>query len=268
MGIKNFHNIIFNNVNSVSLKGSVVIDAHNIFYDFYEYHTIPYAFGCEGNKLAKYIKHYLMMFKKANIDCYFVFKGGDSDFEKHFLKRTSKNELYENYTPGRKTFIHPLYVREIIKEVLDDLKFIYVSCEYEARNTCIALAQTLSCPIISLDRDFVMSNIDYIPYKIAHQKLKCINGVIECGVFNLENFLKSNNITMDHYTLFMVLTDDSIFPEDYFSRFFTKISLSMTNKYLLSWLSKQDTDSVIDQIVKLNFDKKQLLDALSQESSL
>lgn len=208
-----------------------------------------------------------MMFKEANIDCYFVFKGGDGDIEKHFLKHTSKNELYENYTPGRKTFIHPLYVREIIEEVLDDLKFIHVSCEYEAKNTCIALAQTLSCPIISLDRDYVMSNIDYIPYRMKYHKLICINGVIKCGVFNLENFLKSNNITMDHYTLFLVLMDDSIFPEDYFSRFFTKISSPKTanerNKYLLSWLSKQDIHSVIDQIVKLNFDKKQLLDALS-----
>lgn len=34
MGIKCFHDIIFNNVNSVSLKGSVVIDGTNIFMTF------------------------------------------------------------------------------------------------------------------------------------------------------------------------------------------------------------------------------------------
>ncbi|KAI8421925.1 hypothetical protein MSG28_009845 [Choristoneura fumiferana] len=78
MRIRTFCKFIeVNELEPIVLQNStVVIDGMNFFCRCFVESQLPSQFGCESHRFANYLRKYLAMFKKANIKCYFVFKGG------------------------------------------------------------------------------------------------------------------------------------------------------------------------------------------------
>ncbi|CAH0398471.1 unnamed protein product [Chilo suppressalis] len=232
----------------------VVIDGQNFLYNIYEMSGLPFEFGCESDKYAEHLRKKLSVFINANVKCYFFFKGGHSDMNKKKKKQTEKAILSQD--PNSSTnFILPIFMKEIYKQVLDEMNFNYVVCEFECKKDCIALAQKLNCPIISYDIEFCFAGVPYIP--IARDK-NIVNdkstGGIPCGLFVYEDFTKKYNLDKEKLAIFIVLSDENIFPEGHFKSFFDTVNIRgnpyRRNANLLNWLSKKANYNTIDSIMR------------------
>lgn len=213
---------------------TVVIDGINFFYNTYQDSRLPYHLGCESHRYADYLRQYLAMFKKANIKCYFIFKGGHVDM----AKRLEKD----------KELVTPVFSKNVFIEVLKEMEFECVTCEYESKRDIIELAQTLDCPVISYDIEFCFSGLRYIPRN--ELKFNEKGNTIECRYFRLDKFLKKYRLTVEQVALFIVLTDEKIFPEQFFQQFFYRIRVRKRkrNLALLNWLAKNNRNTVTKMV--------------------
>ncbi|XP_063619230.1 uncharacterized protein LOC134792039 [Cydia splendana] len=229
---------------------AVVIDGHNFFFRTYEESGLAYELGCECDRYAAYLNQYLSMFQRANVRCYFLFKGGWRDMGE---------KLENNIKPPKAYLRRPVFTKNIIKEVLNQNNFEYVFCEYESKNDIIELAQTLNCPIISHDVEFCFSGHPYI--SIATLKYSENDNSINCGVFLLRDFLQKHKLTEDKLATFIVLTDELLYPANFFSEVYKLMcngrvyGVWKRNLTLLGWLSRNDTDQILRTIFRLLSEK-------------
>ncbi|RVE51719.1 hypothetical protein evm_003691 [Chilo suppressalis] len=257
MRIRHFtKNIEIAELKNYKLKNcEVVIDGQNFLYSFYECSGLPFEFGCESDKYADYLRKKLSVFKNANVKCYFFFKGGTNDIIKKNKKKEREKAALSQESESSTKFVKPIFMKEIYKQVLDEMNFNYVVCEFECKKDCIALAQKLNCPIISYDIEFCFAGVPYI--HIASEK-NIVNdkstGGIPCGLFVYEDFTKKYNLNKEKLAIFIVLTDENIFPEGHFKTFFDTVNIRgnpyRRNTYLLNWLSKEANYNGIESIMR------------------
>lgn len=141
-------------------NSTVVIDGQNFFYSLYYKSGLQFVFGCESDKYAEYLRKYLGKFKKANVKCYFIFKGGHQDISTKFRKGTDcldgrefvVGQVYDN-------IVLPIFMKDVYKQVLDEMGFDYSICEFEAKKECIAFAQKHNCPIMSYDIEYCFAGV-------------------------------------------------------------------------------------------------------------
>ncbi|XP_063833299.1 uncharacterized protein LOC135082435 [Ostrinia nubilalis] len=250
-------NIEVNELEVCNLKNcTVVIDGQNYFYRLYQDSKLPYQFGCESNKYADYLRDYLSMFKKANVKCYILFKGGNTNGEKKTKFKETETYItgltYEVNGPPPND-ITPVFMKCIYREVLDEMGIDYVICEFESKKQCIALAQKLKCPIISYDIEFAFSGRPYIPYA-PPLHYNDTTGSIECGIFILDHFMRKNGLTREILSIFVVLTDEQIFTDLPFQSFFEEVRLPLgffkRNAALLRWLSRNTVENIKSRIIR------------------
>ncbi|CAG9786565.1 unnamed protein product [Diatraea saccharalis] len=244
MRIRNFWKNIEIELKPYELKNcEVVLDGQNFLYTLYKNAKLPFEFGCESDKYADYLRQYLSIFKKANIKCYFLFKGGDSD---DTVRRKDADETYES-----KRYVRPIFMKEIYRQVLEEMNFDYVVCEFESKRQCITLAQKLQCPLISFDIEFCFSGVPYIP--INHNG-KCLRyddntNSVHCALFRYIDFIKKYNLTKEKLATFILLTDEYIFSENHQRNIINAINIRvyntyLRNLYLLNWLSKRKDEDI------------------------
>ncbi|XP_063379094.1 protein asteroid homolog 1-like [Cydia fagiglandana] len=209
----------------------VVLDGQNLFYNSYQRAGFSGAFGIEADRYARHLRQYLQMFKKANVKCYFLFKGGHENIEKRLKKEKNSK-------------IVPVLMKETYKQVLKEMDFEYLVCEYESKKDIVELAHKLNCPIISYDIENCFTGLQYIP----STTLELQNDTIHCGYFLLKTFLRKYKLTVDKLAVFIVLTDENIFPEGFFSEFFKSIKAPLgpfkRNLHLMRWLSKSSKQQI------------------------
>ncbi|XP_073965280.1 uncharacterized protein [Choristoneura fumiferana] len=227
---------------------TVVIDGQNYFYNSYQESQLPFKLGCESHRYANYLREHLAMFKKANVKCYFIFKGGHENMAKRLAK--NKGEI-----------VSPVFMKNIYMEVLKEMDFEYVTCEYESKRDIIELAQTLDCPVISYDVEFCFTGLRYIPRN--ELKFNERDNTITCRYFSLDKFMRKYTLTAEKLALFIVLTDENIFPENFFQEFFKRIRAPLgyfkRNLSLLYWVSKNNrntTIKMVSQFVNAEDEKK------------
>nr|UYS55131.1 putative nuclease REase [Diatraea saccharalis] len=243
MRIRNFWKNIANELKPYELKNcNVVIDGQNFFYDLYRQSNLPSEFGSESDKYADYLRKFLGIFKKANIKCYFLFKGGDGGI----VREKDKDDVNES-----KIFVKPIFMKDIYKQVLDEMDFDYVICEFESKRHCITLAQKLQCPLISFDVEFCFSGEPYIPINHNDKRL-CYDdntNSVHCELFDYYDFIKKYNLTKEKLATFILLTDEYIFSKHLQQNIIVAINIRVYNTYqrnlyLLNWLSKREDEQI------------------------
>lgn len=220
----------------------VVIDGQNYFYNLYQDFNLPFQFGCEADKYAECLRKHLMPFKRANVKCYIVFKGGHEDKTKAINKEKRNNgrtfELNEPLVDDE--IVLPVFMKVVYKEVLSKLGLNFVVCQFESKQQCIALAQKLKCPIISQDVEFCFSGVPYIPKSTMTfvENQDCI----ECGIFHYDLFRSKYNLTKEKAAVFIAILDEKTpsYSIDIFKKFFDYLKLPLSfkrrNSQLLKWL--------------------------------
>ncbi|KAJ2942962.1 hypothetical protein O0L34_g15152 [Tuta absoluta] len=255
MRIRQFAPFVENeNLKDYVLKNAaVVVDAQNFFYNLYQESGYLYAFGCESDKYADYLRSYLSMFKKANIKCYFIFKGGHKEYMKR-LKIFDDYDVYHNYNINEeyKDIVLPIFMKDVYKQILDEMGFDYTICEYEAKRDCIALARKLQCPVVSTDIEFCFSGLSYIMQSTLEFDER--SNSIKCGIFSLDAFLQKYRLTEEKLALFITLTNEKDFPENHFLDFVKSLRIPLgyykRNPGILAWLSRTTRTKALDYIFR------------------
>ncbi|XP_045770053.1 uncharacterized protein LOC123870716 [Maniola jurtina] len=256
MRIKGLTPLLLNDLKPQKLKNTtVVIDAQSVFFSLYKNAHIPYVFGCESDKFAKILKTYLDKFRKANLNCHFVFKGGHADEKKLEHHFEAENRLHgRNYNPSLEhmydDIVKPIFAKDIWFQTLNVMGFKYVVCNDDHITECIKLALKLKCPLIGNNMQYFFSQVEYIPE---------INTTLDenknllCGTYTLSNFLRTQNLTEEKIILFIMLADQHIFEEQVFKSFLKSNKLltrydKINLRSLMTWLSKRSTTQVEKEI--------------------
>uniref|UniRef100_A0A2A4KA30 Asteroid domain-containing protein n=1 Tax=Heliothis virescens TaxID=7102 RepID=A0A2A4KA30_HELVI len=228
----------------------VVIDGQNFFYGTYEKAGLNFIYGCDSDALAAGIKNQVSMFKRANVKCYIVLKGGDSDIEKK-IKKFSHVEL--DALDADREFVTPVLLKRSLMNALQDLGLRHEFCVTEVKDDCIALARRLQCPIISFDIEYCFRKAAYIPSSTI--KFDSTTNSIQCRQFKLDEFLQKYSLTESKTALFATLCDENIFPSGFFETLFN--FWDVNSKYLITkyknlivWLSRHPEDRARNEISK------------------
>lgn len=255
MYIKGLTPLLTTDLKPHSLKNSrVVIDGQSLFFSMYKNANLPYAFGCESDRFAKYVKGYLSKFKNANLDCYFVFKGGHED--KKALNRHFEDDgrLHgRNYSPGEEydDIVQPIFAKDIWFQVLNEMGFKYfVICKGDHNSECIALALKLSCPLVGNNMQYFFSQVQYIPER---NTVLDENNNLVCGVYTLSDVLSQYRLPEENLLLFIMLADKHVFKENVFEKFFKTHKLLTRNdtvnyRNLFKWLSQRSKEVALKDV--------------------
>ncbi|KAJ8708123.1 hypothetical protein PYW08_010489 [Mythimna loreyi] len=233
---------------ATSLKNcSVVMDGQNQLHYMYEKSRIPFVFGCETNKYAEYLKKQFTRFKRANVKCYILFKGGDKDIEKKIKK--FQQEFFDFDTNC--VFVPPIFSKDATVEVIKAIGIDYAFCVTDTKDECVALALKLECPIISYDIEYCFRRAPYIPS--STMKFDDRTKSIQCRQFKLRNFLQKNSLTEEKTAIFAALTDISVFPLEFFDSLLETWGVSCNPQYvklrhLIIWLSNHSEQEARDGI--------------------
>lgn len=244
MKIKGFSKLVKDNLKEHKLKDcDVVIDGQNFFYNKYSDSKLPYVYGCESDRYAEYLRNYMSIFDKANIKCYVIFKGGHRD-----INKKHEHPGGYNYFWGQKDIVLPIFMKEVYKQVLDEMDIEYSISEFEAKDEVIAFAHTKKCCIISNDIEFCFSGEPYVPYDTI--EFDPGTNSINCGLFVLDDFLLKYRLNHDKIAIFVTLTDTTIFDETYFEKLLKRMKMLNRNKniLLLQWLAKTSTQGALNAI--------------------
>lgn len=251
MRIKCFTYLINEHLQPYELRNTtVVVDGQNIFYTLYENSGLPFVLGSECDKFAQHVRNYLGMFKRNNLKCFFIIKGGHQNeqlLKVHYETPLVDGKNYMLDGPNEGKFVQPVFAKDIFLEVLKEMDFDFTICETnDVIKECSDLAHRLSCPVVSFNIQYSFGPAPYIPLPQGNQ--------IEPHIFERERFLKTYKITLEKMILFIILTDTNIFEENFFLNFFTsaKIPFAHIKRYksLLKWLSHKNATDAVNIIFK------------------
>ncbi|CAH2242601.1 jg2446 [Pararge aegeria aegeria] len=243
----------------------------------YQDSMLPYAFGSESDQFAGYIKRYLDRFKKANLDCHFVFKGGHVDKEKLDIHFDAKNRLHgRNYIPGvvYDDIVKPIFVKEIWFQILNEMgfKYYFVNDNDDYITECITSALKLSCPLLGNNMQYFFSQVQYIPERgtVIDEK----NNLL-CGIYKLSRFLEKYSMTEEKIILFIMLTDKHIFGENVFEAFFRSNRMisrynNIIHRNLMKWIAQKSTEQALKEVFKYlcESDKKKFIEKRTELENL
>ncbi|XP_037295706.1 uncharacterized protein LOC119189619 [Manduca sexta] len=261
MRIQKFNTLLAKESKPHVLKNcSLVIDAQNYFYEMYKKSELSANYGCESNHFANFLKNELGKFIKANVKCYFIFKGGSKDIEKRRNKKMT--QYYGN-------FVSTVFMKTICRQVLEEMGFDYVICELEAKEQCVALANKLKYPTMSNDIEVGILSNSYINYyQVSFNPTT--NG-IQCKLLRFSNFLRKYKLTIEKFSVFILVTDTTIYPEGFFAdflkRFEVRNQLAAQYEIILRWLSSQSKDEALNEVTK-TFKPKERNDILLKEKDI
>lgn len=257
MRIKYFTKIIFNEAADAHKMQNceVVVDALNFFYSLYTLSGLQSEYGCESDKYAQYLRSYLGKFKEANVKCYFFFKGGHEDPSRMWNK--NKQDKSQQFEMGKTIIkdvvdIKPLiFTNEIHIQVLEEMDFDYVVCQYESKRECVAFAQKRKCAILGNNIEYGFSGVPYIPANNFSQEFD----IAQCRVFTLDNFMRKFKINKEELAIFIVLTDEYIFPENQFQKLIeAKNIYPLPNHFklydILKWISRVKSQCALNDIFR------------------
>ncbi|CAB3261914.1 unnamed protein product [Arctia plantaginis] len=251
---------------------NLVVDAHSFFYNAYEKSKISYVFGCDAKEYAKYVRvKMLLKFKRANVKCYFIFKGGTSDIDEKINKTKSRKFDFES----NHKFIPPIFMREVCQQMIEEAGFTYTTSITSNTDDCVALAEALECAILSNKFEYCFKKVPFIPTNTL--RYSHYDNYIMAGQYKLQNFLKKHSLTERKFAIFITLSDLHVYEKKHFDDLLktwnvSDENLDEQNKKLLKWLSDHTEEEALSGVSeflgndnkKFNDQMQNLLDKIHQ----
>jgi len=136
------------------------------------------------------------------------------------------------------------------------------------------LARELCCPVMSLDSDFYILDVMYLPYDYFHQATTSgkIGGVMKtficCDIYYMQRFLDSfGGLQQEMLPLMATLLGNDYIKRKFSDPFFAQIKKPKSKKLseqqrriggLLDWLRKETMESAIPKVIFFIFYKNNL----------
>jgi hypothetical protein len=140
----------------------------------------------------------------------------------------------------------------------------YAQCDFEADEELAALARELRCPILSLDSDFYVLDVMYLPFDCFTRATTSgkIDGEFKsficCDIYFLQKFINSfGGLQLEMLPLMATLLGNDYVKRKWFDPFFAQIKKPRSKKLseqqrriggLLEWLRKETLESAKSKV--------------------
>lgn len=175
MGIQSLTSLVNHNehlLNEYKLQNtSVVIDGSNIMYRIYETCRIDSRYGGDYKSFEKNCKKFLNNLRRCNVEPIIFF---DGTLEQTGVKLETSIKRAESRIIDAKSLslgvngrqVLPLFAVNVFVNVLKTLTVEFYQCAGEADAYIASKANSVGCPVISLDSDFFIFDLKYgyIPF--------------------------------------------------------------------------------------------------------
>ncbi|XP_076448966.1 single-strand DNA endonuclease ASTE1-like [Babylonia areolata] len=157
----------------------VVIDGNNFYHFLYFYCNVRFQFGGDYDIYQRKISMIFSLFKSCNVEVFVVFDGAYTVDGKKFKTTLGRgrDRVYaaQRIMNGQRGVLIPCLAQHTFRQALDTLGIPHVTCDFEADNQLVTLANRWNCPVISNDSDFYIFDLsggfiplDYIDFRL-HQ---------------------------------------------------------------------------------------------------
>ncbi|KAK7500338.1 hypothetical protein BaRGS_00008561 [Batillaria attramentaria] len=156
----------------------VVIDGNNFYHFLYFYCNVRFQFGGDYDTFQRKIAMIFSLFKSCNIEPFVIFDGAytvDGKKLKTSMSRArDRVRAAQRIMNGNRGALIPCLAQVTFRQTLDMLGVRHVTCDFEADNQVVTLANQWNCPVISNDSDFYIFDLsagfiplDYIDFRLC-----------------------------------------------------------------------------------------------------
>ncbi|KAM6450851.1 single-strand DNA endonuclease ASTE1 [Liasis olivaceus] len=253
---------------------NVIIDGNNLYHRLYFDSNLDIRRGGDYDSFTDIIRLFFESLAVCNIQPYVVLDGGSDASDKKLT--TLKERAFEkiqaahSLSCGGGGSVLPLLVREVFKQILTKLQVPFVQSFSEADRDIVSLANHLNCPVLTLDSDFCIFDLQagYCPLNYFQWRNLCRckdsqDCYIPARCFSLERFCRHfSNMNKTLLPLFAVMSGNDYINLPAIEMFFSKIHLPIgksrqrSRKHdriqgLLNWLSRfADLGEAMENVLK------------------
>ncbi|XP_069504826.1 single-strand DNA endonuclease ASTE1 [Ambystoma mexicanum] len=252
----------------------IIIDGSNLFHRLYFDFSLDLQHGGDYDAFAAVVHKFFDALAACAIQPYVVLDGGcdPSDKKLDTLKQRARDKINmaHSLSKGRGGTVLPLLIREVFRQVLDELKVPSVQCFSEADGEIVALANQWKCPVLTYDSDFCIFDLiaGYCPItEFQWQNIGTLKGTGESYIpakcFLVEKLcIHFSHMNKAILPLFAVLNGNDYVNTPALAAFFRKVNFpigacnSNCKKHvriqgLLNWLSGfTDPTEALESVVK------------------
>ncbi|XP_063160047.1 protein asteroid homolog 1 [Candoia aspera] len=253
---------------------NVIIDGNNLYHRLYFDSNLDIRRGGDYNSFTDVICLFFESLAVCNIQPYVVLDGGSDASDKKLttLKERAREKIHaaHSLSCGGGGSVLPLLVREVFKQILTELQVPFVQSFSEADRDIVSLANHLSCPVLTLDSDFCIFDLQagYCPLNYFQWRNICrCKDSQDCYIptrcFSLERFCRHfSNMNKTLLPLFAVMSGNDYINLPAIETFLSKIQLPIgksrqrSRKHdriqgLLNWLSRfADLAEAMENVLK------------------
>lgn len=168
MGVRGLTTYIAENadryLNSIELHDcNLVIDGDSLSSNLYK--NCNSAFGGNYDHYFRIVVSFFEMLKQCNITPYVLLDGGYQPKKLNTVKQRLRSKIgaIKHLNPFHCQPMFPINMREVFVEAMQQSNIRFMRCVFEADDEVAALSRKLKCPLLSLDSDFYIHNVAYIP---------------------------------------------------------------------------------------------------------
>ncbi|VVC40419.1 XPG N-terminal,PIN domain-like,XPG/Rad2 endonuclease [Cinara cedri] len=241
----------------------VIVDGYSLtcfLYQLYENNTS--AFGGDYDIITKFCVDFINLLLRCNVTPIFIFDGA---YEQRKIKTIicRKIERIQVYSrPIKTSRCMPCFGCDVIFEILNDMDIPHIKCDFEADAEIVVLAKILNCPVISLDSDFYVNVVPYIPLDMIVLDFKSTEKFINCRLYKVEYLLNQfGGLNIEYLPLVASLLGNDYIRPDTFSSLL-RISPDTYNcglklKRIINWLKNQkDVNTAVQNMTRNLFYNK------------
>ena len=231
----------------------VIIDgAYFMFYMYTCYQDLDYQHGGEYEAYEDKCRLFITNLQKCKIDPRFVFDGANDIDDKKLATLKGRGEknirIAGEIADGKSSeFLRPLLTGFVLRQVLTDLGVPFATCDFEADNEIVALANAWKCPVLANDSDFFVMDIEagYFPLDTLDWKdVRQSEGIyfLRAHKYTFSKFCKVFMVKQDLVPLLATLSGNDYVDKSCFKEFLDHMYSRYGHGHFystLSWLTNQ-----------------------------
>lgn len=298
MGVRGLTTFINRNENLyleryvIPQKSILVLDGESVAANIYVQHVRVRNtfFGGDYEIYADAVEKFFKMLFDCKITPYVVCSGATESRKVDTLMdrmRARINRIMQ--LDGRTEVdepIYPLFIGEVFRDTLKKLNVKMVICDFEADLEAANIAKELNVPVLSLDSDFYIFDVKYIPFSLQHEQ-KILNLFVKvnktahckepellltCKIFNREKFLNRTGLSKEMLPILtLFLGNDFIERVKDIRGLFKHLNINSPSRdfvgNIINWLGNQDTEKAVKLLLSFfGKDQQVVLHAKIQET--
>lgn len=128
----------------------LIVDGDSVFRRTYKSSFCKFILGGEMDRYAYHLKKILTPLIESNVTCYVIFSGAKKlDIESRKKIHQKLIDVNIAIVPGDDQYYEPVFVKDVIKQVLEELGIKYAVCEYDVYKTLLDVSRAYNCPVLS-----------------------------------------------------------------------------------------------------------------------